>query len=206
MPRKSKAQIAQEAREAKRALTPKQIRLKRRQEEKQKMGIVTDIPNYTEFKIKTRVTSAELQQAFTNNIAIYIPMLKNLISSHLAISTSIKNVMDAVKELHPDIDTAESMNDSIDKAWDLAATSMILEAAFVASGYEKDAARNFAQSIMLKREEPRPIRIAPPEQKKPASPDIEGLVKEVSDKLGVVLSREKKEPEKAPTRRSRKQA
>jgi hypothetical protein len=205
MPRKSKAQLAKEALEVKKALTPKEIRLNRRKAEKQKMGIVTDIPNYQEFKIKSRITGSKIQEVFAENIGIYIPLVTKLIASQMAMATSIHNVMEAVKELHPDVGTAEELHASIDKAWDLATTSLILEAAFTASGYAEAEARAFAQSIMLRREEPRPIHIKPPEQaKKP--PDIEALVKEVGDKLGVVMSREKKKEHTAPTRRERKQA
>lgn len=186
----------------------KEIRLQRRALEKKKpkksemVSIVTDFKPRDEYTIPNTLDAKAIHQQFEAKRDEYLPRIRSMVISQLAISTSIENVFKELSEILPDSAVAEGVHAAVDSAWDLASSGLLLELAFQAQGYDEDASRVFAQAVLLKKTEaPPPVD---PKKKQPPKPDIDGVVEAVTQELhkyGLVLSRAKKKEGEVPQRK-----
>lgn len=195
----------------KQALTLKEVRLRRRKKEKETLSIVTNVERVDSYAVPRKISGEQLQDKFKAQRDEYVEAITNLVASQMAMTTAVNNVLEATREANPDTAAADSLYESIDSAWDLATSALFLESAFVSSGYDKDAARTLAQSILLKRTEVAHSTATPPvaakKNEKPQNmEDIVEAVRNDLNRMGLKISKSAPAKPDVPNSRKRKQA
>jgi len=186
----------------------KEIRLKRRAAEKQAkknapLSIDTVAAKVESFVVSEDIKIDSIVPIFERYRKKYTGIALEVVISNIAMTSAIHNVFTSLQKVMQ-AEVAPGLDEAIESAWDLAASSMLLEAAFEASGYTSDQARTFTQAVILKRSEP---VAAAPKTPKPITKEnldavVDGVRQELT-KMGIKISKGPPKEELLPTRKQR---